>query len=92
MPNTSGGPSPDEIRAEIDQRQRALANTVDELTSRANPKTLVAQSKEEAVSRARLALLDDQGSPRVERLAAVGAAVVVLVALLVAARRRNRRD
>jgi hypothetical protein len=80
MPNTSGGPSPDEIRAEIDQRQRALANTVDELTSRANPKTLVAQGRDEAVTRA-----------RVERLVAAGAAVVVLVALFVAARRRSRR-
>jgi hypothetical protein len=64
MPNTSGGPSPDEIRAEIDQRQRALANTVDELTSRANPKTLVAQGRDEAVTRARSALLDDRRRSR----------------------------
>jgi hydroxyethylthiazole kinase-like sugar kinase family protein len=61
------------------------------LTSRANPKTLVAQGRDEAVTRARSALLDDQGSPRVERLVAAGAAVVVLVALFVAARRRSRR-
>lgn len=90
MADKSGGQTPEQIRAEINARQKALADTVDELTSRAHPKALVAQGKEEAVLRARLAVIDDDGNARVERLAAAGVAVVMLIALVVLARRRRR--
>lgn len=83
--------SPDEIRAEIAERQHRLADTVDELTTRAHPKTLVNQGKEEAVARVREAVFDEQGGPRVERLAAAGGAVVAIVVLLLVLRSRRSK-
>lgn len=85
-----GAKTPDEIRAEIAERQQRLAGTVDELTNRANPKTLVNQGRDDAVALMRDAVLDEQGGPRVERLAMAGAAVIVLVTALVLLKRRNR--
>lgn len=85
-----GAKSPEEIRAEIAQRQQRLAGTVDELTNRANPKTLVAQGKDDAVTLVRGAVLDEQGGPRVERLAIAGAAVVALMTVIILLKRRRR--
>lgn len=74
-------PSPDEIRAEIADRQQQLAQSVDELTARTSPKALVDQGKARATSAARDAVYSDDGSLRVERIAVVAGAVIVLVGL-----------
>lgn len=87
--SNSGAQSPNEIRAEIAARQNRLAHTVDELTTRANPKNLMAQGKEDAVAIVRDAVLDERGGPRVERLAAAGAVVVAMVVVVVLLRRHN---
>lgn len=81
--------SPEEIRAEITERQNRLASTVDELTTRANPKTLVNQTKDEAIARFKDAAIDETGGPRVERLAAAAAIVVGAVVVFVLLKRRN---
>lgn len=83
--------TPDEIRAEIAQRQNRLADTVDELTSRAHPKTLVNQGKEEAAARVRDAVFDEQGDPRLERLAAAGGAIATLLILMLILRSRRKK-
>ncbi len=83
--------TPDEIRAEIAERQHRLADTVDELTTRAHPKALVNQSKEEAVARFRDTVFDEQGAPRIERLAAAGGAAFVLFVLVLLLRSRRKK-
>ena len=63
---------PETIQAEIERARDALAVTVDELATRANPKRLVEQGKQSV-----RATLDD---PRVKLvIGAVGAVVVLAV-------------
>ncbi len=88
--SNDGAQTPQEIRAEIAERQQRLATTVDELTTRANPKTLATQGKDEAVARVKDVLLDEHGGPRYERLAMAGGAVVVLVVAIALLKRRNK--
>lgn len=85
-----GSKTPEQIRAEIAERQERLAGTVDELTNRANPKTLMSQGKDEAVGLMKDAVLDEDGGPRIERLAAAGAAVIALVTVIIVLRRRRK--
>ncbi|MFV0458111.1 MAG: DUF3618 domain-containing protein [Actinomycetales bacterium] len=90
--STDGAQTPEQIRAEIAERQHRLADSVDELTTRANPKTLIADGRQEAADRIRDAVLDEQGNPRVERLAAIGGAVAAILVLVIVARRRRKQD
>ncbi len=82
---------PEELEAAIAERRARLADTVDELVDRAQPKALARRS----YSGARMWLVSathtDSGELRTERLAAVGGAVVVLLTLFVLLRRRARR-
>jgi hypothetical protein len=81
----------DVIAEQIERRQARLAADVDELATRVHPKTLVRTTSESARTRARAAVVADDGSPRVERLAAAGSAVLIVVgALLLRGRRRSR--
>ena len=98
--NTSGSrPVPsapaDALQAEIAERQRRLAATVDELTTRVHPKEVLRRSASdgkdkasEAQERVREALTDEQGNPRIERIAAVSAAAAALVGALIWRRTR----
>ena len=74
-------PTPDEIRAEIAERQRTLAHKVDQLTAKASPKALVDQGRSQATLAARGAVYTEQGDLRVERVAVFAGALVVLVGL-----------
>jgi hypothetical protein len=81
----------DVIAEQIERRQARLAADVDELATRVHPKTLVRTTGESARVKARAAVVADDGSPRVERLAAAGSAVLIVVgALLLRGRKRSR--
>lgn len=84
-------PSPDEIRAEIAERQQQLARTVDQLTAKANPKALMDQGKSQATSAVKGAVFTERGELRIERIAVVAGAVVVLVGLSMWIRGRGSR-
>jgi hypothetical protein len=79
---------PREIEAEIVARQVRLAATVDELTRRLSPKEVARRTSSDLQARGRAAVYAEDGSLRVERLAAVGAALVGVVAWVVWRRRR----
>lgn len=86
----------DALQAEIAARQERLAATVDELTSRVHPKEVLRRSaadgKEMAAGvqgKVREALTDERGKPRVERIAAVGAAAAALVGAMIWRRSRG---
>jgi hypothetical protein len=81
----------DVIAEQIERRQAKLAADVDELATRVHPKTLVRTTSESARVKARAAVVADDGSPRVERIAAAAsAALVVAGALLMRSRKRSR--
>lgn len=82
----------DVIAEQIERKQAKLAADVDELATRVHPKTLVRTTGESAREKARAAVVDESGNPRVERIAAVGSAVLVVVgAVLLRGRRRPSR-
>lgn len=82
-------PTAAELEAQIAATRARLATTVDELVTRTQPKALARRQGENA----RLAFIDathtQDGGLRVERLAAVGAAIVALVVALGLLRRRR---
>ena len=80
---------PAALEALIARRRADLASTIDELVVRAHPKEIARRSAAGARDRARSFALTDDGQPRIERLAAVGAAVVAVIGLLVVARSRR---
>ena len=79
---------PRDIEREIVLRQARLAATVDELTTRLTPKDIARRSSEGARAKADAALRAEDGSLRVERIAAVGAALAAVLGYL--AWRRTR--
>jgi hypothetical protein len=90
----SDGPAssdPAAIEAEIEATRARLAGTVDELSGRLQPKEIGRRSLAGAQTRVRAATTTPDGAPRVERLAAIGAALAVLVALMAWSRRRRSR-
>jgi hypothetical protein len=83
----------DALQRDIEQRQARLAATVDELTTRVHPRTIVRTGQDEVQRRARAAVVTEDGQPRVERIVAVASAVVAVVgALLWRSGRRRRRS
>lgn len=74
---------PAAIQAAIEERQRRLASTVDELTFRVSPKELGRRGAAAAQTKAREAVTAEDGSPRVERIAAVGAAALAVVGAVI---------
>ncbi|HZI96247.1 MAG TPA: DUF3618 domain-containing protein [Actinomycetales bacterium] len=73
---------PAAIQAAIEERQRRLASTVDELTHRVSPKEVARRGAASAQTKAREAVTAEDGSPRTERIAAVGAAALAVVGAL----------
>ena len=86
---SSDSTDPAAIEAEIDATRARLAATVDELAVRIHPKTLAQRGKDDAIAKVRAATTTPEGQPRIERLAAIGAAAVALLALVVWRRRRG---
>lgn len=72
---------PQEIERAIVERQARLAATVDELTTRLSPKEVARRTTATAQAKADAAIRTPDGSLRVERVAAVGAALTALLGL-----------
>jgi hypothetical protein len=102
-PTSSNPPSDDPaaIEAEIEATRARLSGTVDELAVRIHPKTIVERTRDDVKLRIQLAtdeakvqlhdaIYTDDGKPRTERLAAVGAALAALIGLVVFRRVRRR--
>ena len=82
--------SPVELEREIQTRRDHLAATIDELSARARPRAIARSGVESVTSRLRAATRAEDGSLRVERLAALGGAVLMLSGARVCRRRRRR--
>jgi hypothetical protein len=83
--------TPEELEAAIAERRAHLADTVDELVGRAQPKALARRSYEDARMGLISATHTEDGRLRTERLAAIGGAALALVGLFALLRRRARR-
>jgi hypothetical protein len=77
------GDDPDAIERDIEATRARLAETVDQLSVRVHPKTIVRRAGDDAGARLHDAAYTPDGQPRTERLAAVGAALAALIALVV---------
>ncbi|WP_377643718.1 DUF3618 domain-containing protein [Oryzobacter terrae] len=77
------------LEAEIAARRERLGHTIDELTHRVSPRTILQRQTEAAKARFADVATTPEGELRVERLAAVVAVVAVVGGLL--AYRRLRR-
>jgi hypothetical protein len=78
-----------DIEAEIAATRARLASTIDELAVRAQPKEIARRQAESAKVKLNEATHTPTGELRVERIAAVVAAVVALVGLVVWRRTRG---
>ena len=74
----------------IDARRQHLAQTVDELAFRAQPKEIARRTANDAKQRAVGLVSDDSGELRYERVAAIAAGALLLVVLVVVRRRARR--
>ena len=82
-------PSIPTLEAEIAARRDRLASTIDELTHRVHPKTIIQRQTEAAKSRFADVATTPEGDLRVERLAAVVAVVAVIGGLILYRRIRS---
>lgn len=73
--------TPAQIEAEIEATRVRLAGTVDELTTRVQPKEIARRSAQDVKAKAYSATHTEDGHLRTERVAAVGAAAALLAAL-----------
>lgn len=80
---------PAAIEAQIEATRARLAGTVDELSVRLRPQEIARRGTAQAKVRLLRATTTPDGQPRVERLAAAGAAVVALLVLAIWRRRRG---
>lgn len=76
--------TPEEIEAHIERTRKHLATSIDAISERVSPKNVAKRTTD----RARAQVLDEQGAPRTNRIAAIAAALVGFTALVVWRRRR----
>jgi hypothetical protein len=81
----------DALQRDIERRQAELAATVDELTTRVHPRTVLRTGQDSLQRKARAAVVADDGQPRVERIVAVASAVVAVIGALLWRSGRKRR-
>jgi len=77
------------LEAEISARRDRLAQTIDELTYRVHPKTIITRQTEAAKARFADVATTPEGDLRVERIAAVVAVVAVVGGWLIYRRLRS---
>ncbi len=77
------------LEAEISARRERLAQTIDELTFRVHPKTIINRQAEAAKARFADVATTPEGDLRVERIAAVVAVVAVVGGWLIYRRLRS---
>lgn len=70
--------SRDQLVESIRLREQRLAAGIDELVGRLHPKALTARAADSAKS----LVIDEQGAPKVDRLALVGGGLLVAVAVV----------
>ncbi|HET7476215.1 MAG TPA: DUF3618 domain-containing protein [Dermatophilaceae bacterium] len=87
---TEDSKSVDELESDIATTRTHLAGTIDELTTRAQPKEIARRQLASTKASLDRATRTEDGDLRVERLAAVAAAVLAVVAAVVLLARRNR--
>ena len=78
--------SQQEIRDDLEVSRNRLANTIDELTYRIHPKTMVKRTLEDI----RAQFVDAEGGLRKDRVAIVAGAAIGFLALVVAGRMSRR--
>jgi hypothetical protein len=83
--------TPAQIEAEIEATRLRLAGTVDELSTRVQPKEIARRSARGAKAKAYSATHTEDGKLRTERVAAVGAAAALLAGLASLRALRRRR-
>jgi hypothetical protein len=83
--------TPAQIEAEIEATRLRLAGTVDELTTRMQPKEIARRSAEDVKAKAYSATHTEDGKLRTERVAAIGAAAALLGGLVTLRALRRRR-
>lgn len=81
--------SPSELEQQIQARRDHLAATIDELTSRAQPKEIARRGAALLSDRLQTMTHTEDGELRTERLAAVAGAVVVVAGVLIFVRGRG---
>ncbi len=81
---------PAAIESDIEETRARLAGTVDELAVRLHPKEIGRRSVADVKDKVRSATMTPDGSPRIERIAAIAVAAVALIGLVVMNRRRRR--
>lgn len=75
--------TPDDIVAEIEETRERLAQTVDLLIERSNPKNIAQRNLASVKGR----FVDENGSPRLETLAPIVGGAVGFVALIIVIRK-----
>ena len=78
-----------QIEADIAASRTRLAGTIDELTTRAQPKEIARRQADSAKSSFMAATHTPEGDLRIERIGAAAGALVALVAAVVVLRRRR---
>ena len=81
--------SVDQIEADIAAARERLAGTVDELHTRTAPQEIARRQVESAKTKFTEATRTESGDLRIERIAALAAAVIALIGLGAARRRRR---
>jgi hypothetical protein len=81
---------PAELEAHIERTRARLVGTVDELAARLQPKEIVRRGTVDLRARINAVVRTPDGSIRVERLAAIAAALAAMASLIVWNRRRLR--
>ena len=81
----------DALQRDIEQRQARLAATVDELTTRVHPRSVLRSGQDSVQRKARAAVRTDDGELRMERIVAVACAVLALVGAVLWRSGRSRR-
>ena len=78
--------TPDALERDIEATRERLVSTIDQLTYRASPKTIIRRE----VATLRAYFVDAQGNPRTDNILKVAGAVVGLVVFVVVTRRLTR--
>lgn len=82
---------PADLEAHIERTRARLVGTLDELATRLQPKEIARRSALDLRARVNRVVRTPDGSLRVERLAAIAAALTAMASLIVWNRRRLRR-
>ncbi|UYM04182.1 DUF3618 domain-containing protein [Solicola gregarius] len=83
MASKADAASPDELVAEIEETRERLAQTVDTLIDRTNPKNIARRNLESVKSQ----FVDANGSPRLETIVPVVGGIVGFVGLILVIRK-----